>query len=556
MSLTTEKRYRETSIEDDDPGSLKKLKKTLISELFGDFWNPIVIDDIKDPYDVSEAMEDMEKDPYVSKAIEDCKVPLFDYQERHVRSMCHPERHGGVLCYDTGCGKTLTSIVISCVYRARSGCQVHVVTPKSLIENFKSGMRIYGLDSSHPDYFFYTYSAATKALKENPLLFRGHLVICDEAHHLRTAIYPNMRQSLKRYINKVSNIPEDERNDTEKLFMVKFKDISKTLTECAKTKISDPISTVRRKTGFDISHIAGKSLILLDAARHAVNVVLLTATPVYNEPYDVANLVSMCHGLGVISKSHFENMEYRDASLLKNIFAFVHVDKDDPNFPTVRKETVEIPMDKEYYRKYREVETRQNSKWGNPWSFYSGIRQSTLGISPNPKVQWTIEKILLGQKTLVYSAFITHGLKMVQSHLQSLGIEFKEITGEIDVDSRSEAVRIYNESETMNVIFVSSAGGEGLDLKGTRQIILLESGWNLAQENQVIGRGPRRGSHTHLPKEEQVIDVYRLHLTKPKELDKDDNHEGSADKILAGIIERKCNTNDPFLKKLYSFRIV
>ena len=45
-------------------------------------------------------------------------------------------------------------------------------------------------------------------------------------------------------------------------------------------------------------------------------------------------------------------------------------------------------------------------------------------------------------------------------------------------------------------------------------------------------------------------------MTKPEVLDKDDNHEGSADKILADIVERKCKVNDPFLKKLYASRIV
>ena len=59
------------------------------------------------------------------------------------------------------------------------------------------------------------------------------------------------------------------------------------------------------------------------------------------------------------------------------------------------------------------------------------------------------------------------------------------------------------------------AGGEGLDLKGTRYVILLEKSWNRPNEEQIIGRAVRYKSHTHLPKEEQKVDVYHLIITKP-----------------------------------------
>jgi len=87
------------------------------------------------------------------------------------------------------------------------------------------------------------------------------------------------------------------------------------------------------------------------------------------------------------------------------------------------------------------------------------------------------------------------------------------VTGQTPRKDRQRIVDEYNKGEK-KFLFLSKAGGEGLDLKGTRRILLLEPAWNQSAEQQVTGRGIRYKSHAHLPFDERVVDVYRLYLIK------------------------------------------
>jgi hypothetical protein len=73
-----------------------------------------------------------------------------------------------------------------------------------------------------------------------------------------------------------------------------------------------------------------------------------------------------------------------------------------------------------------------------------------------------------------------------------------------------------------------------LDLKGVRNVIILEKGWNQASDEQVIGRAIRYRSHAALPPEQRVVDVYHLVLIK-----KDDQLLANTIKSGGGIDEKK-----------------
>jgi hypothetical protein len=63
---------------------------------------------------------------------------------------------------------------------------------------------------------------------------------------------------------------------------------------------------------------------------------------------------------------------------------------------------------------------------------------------------------------------------------------------------------------------VSSAGGEGFDLKGTKLVQILDPHWNEEKINQVIGRGVRYRSHSHLPpKQRKVVVEHYLSTIEP-----------------------------------------
>ena len=87
-------------------------------------------------------------------------------------------------------------------------------------------------------------------------------------------------------------------------------------------------------------------------------------------------------------------------------------------------------------------------------------------------------------------------------------------TGAVNPKVRKQAVTDYNQGK-LKALLLSSAGGEGLDLKGTRQIQVLEPHWNEEKLKQVIGRAIRHGSHSHLKKEERNVKVQR-YLAQPR----------------------------------------
>jgi superfamily II DNA/RNA helicase len=218
-------------------------------------------------------------------------------------------------------------------------------------------------------------------------------------------------------------------------------------------------------------------------------------------------------------------------------------------------------MSKEYYKKYREVETKKSSLWkdSNPWIFLTGVRVATNALEPCQKCEWTINKIKEGEKTLVYSAFLTYGVKKLQEMLKNTGIKFEEVIGSMSPKERAKAVRKYNKGAKnggVNVLFITKAGGEGLDLKGTRNVILLEKSWNKPQEEQIIGRAVRYKSHSDLPKDQQKVDVYHLLISKPANgRDVDDDKRESADDILNELTEDKEAANKMFQKLLRSVSI-
>ena len=85
------------------------------------------------------------------------------------------------------------------------------------------------------------------------------------------------------------------------------------------------------------------------------------------------------------------------------------------------------------------------------------------------------------------------------------------ITGSTKIEQRQKIVDEFNKLPT-GVMIISSAGREGIDLKGVRYVFLLEPGWNDSSDHQALSRAVRYKSHAHLPLDEQKVDVFRLML--------------------------------------------
>ncbi len=426
------------------------------------------------------------------------KLKLQKYQKLVVEYLL---THRGVIAaHSVGAGKTLTAVTASqCILDEHPDWRVIVVTPTSLQENFKKEMVAYGVDPKDKRYEFLTFEMFARKYDNKSSKCAKTFLIIDEAHNFRTNI---------KLVQKMDGRPP-------------------------------------------------RANIAIQCAKHAEKVLLLTATPVYNNPMDVANLVAMLKGRKQLSAKEFTELLEGPSSKFNRyfecLFSFYKIPKT-KDYPTVSEKEIKMIMDPEYYKQYRKVEKQISHFFsgGNPWRFLTGVRQATNALDPCQKCIWAVNKIKEGEKTVLYSNFKTYGVKKIQNMLKDSDIKYTEIIGSTNRSKRAEAVNEFNNS-VFDVLFITKAGSEGIDLKGVRNVILLESGWNRPGEEQVIGRAVRYQSHTHLPPNEQHVNVYHLMIIKPvgsKEDSNDPKYRSSADEILKKLVKKKEEKNKLFIDRI------
>lgn len=373
---------------------------------------------------------------------------------------------GVIAVHTVGTGKTLTAIAVSqCLLNKGIIENVIVITPTSLQKNFITQSKQYGLSMKQIStyYTFYTIQGITNAIESGKVTNPScSLIIIDEAHNLRT-IGGTRFDSINKYAKKASKI------------------------------------------------------------------LLLTATPLINYASDIINLVSLVTGNKPLTQENFNIIiknKTKFKEYIKNIFNFYIKDSenDDPNFPSKKILEIFIPMEDSYLNTYEKIELGQEHKiqdfrGKNIHVFYNGLRRASNIIeSKSPKVDWIKEKISSepNVKYVIFSHFINMGIVPVMNWLNKVKIPYANVTGDMSIDDRDDSVEKYN-SNKIKVLFISKAGSEGLDLKNTKYIIIMESGWNENSIEQIIGRGVRYKSHETLHKSKRNVTIYRLFTIKPNE---------------------------------------
>ena len=82
-------------------------------------------------------------------------------------------------------------------------------------------------------------------------------------------------------------------------------------------------------------------------------------------------------------------------------------------------------------------------------------------------------------------------------------------------DVLNETAANNNHGEIIKVLMITSSGAEGINLKNTRYVHILEPYWHPVRMEQVIGRARRICSHENLPDDERRVNVYLylMHFT-------------------------------------------
>jgi hypothetical protein len=166
----------------------------------------------------------------------------------------------------------------------------------------------------------------------------------------------------------------------------------------------------------------------------------------------------------------------------------------------------------------------------------------------------------------IFSNFVKmEGLQVLSIYLEQFGyknyrdetsedyMRYTEFHGDIPKMERTENMTKYNEDgniygKDIKCILIAPAGAEGLSFRYMEMIIVADPYWNEVRIRQLIGRGLRMDSHVMLPKEEQFVEIYRLHaVTNDERL--------STDQKIFNIAERKEKELTSFINPMKSASI-
>ncbi len=453
-------------------------------------------------------------------------MELLPHQEELKKKL--EGKHGLVLNWSLGSGKTIGAIAAA----ESTGKPTQVVVPASLRENFKKELKTY-----KPKVKFEVGSYESFVSRKPDITDKT--IIYDEAHRIRTS-------------------------------------------KSARSQAAQASSNKAKK------------------------VLLLTGTPIQNAPHEIAPLVNTAAGKHILPVSPKEfNARYVqhlswDPGVLKYL-GFKRVDEqhiknvpdfrarvrpyvdtykptNDPHTPIVKNMDVNIEMSKTQADVYNALEKRlpanvrrriaeqlpvDKKDIGKLNAFLSASRQvaNTSERFYKENVKKYSPKLLTAAKTisqskgqnLVYSNYLEAGVKPMSELLTAGKVPHAVFTGALKDKERKALVNSYNKGKIRTLI-ISSSGGEGLDLKNTRHVHILEPHWNEAKIEQVIGRSIRFGSHTALKPEDRTVNVYRYNSMLPKKttgwIFKKTVRPASADQYLKTLSEKKQKLNQEFMNQL------
>jgi superfamily II DNA or RNA helicase len=475
------------------------------------------------------------KQKYGLSCIDGSNLPVKDYQAKVIKHMLN---HRGLLVFhNMGSGKTLSAVVTTqCALQMDKKLEIVVITPTSLQKNFHKELLAYGVAGQGGiKYHYYTYRTfylKFKDMKESKMkeFFKNKFMVIDEAHILK--FKPDPTETKLAY---------------RKPKLEKLKTISPKESKVTK--------------------------VFLKASRMVPKILLLSGTPILNRPADIINLIAMIDGTQPIPLEVFESTIYgkidyeNPEQVIKNkeefdkffkckisFYKFQNIE----DYPEVRENVIKLSMTDDIYEEYLQLQGINKTN-ADMSVFYNDLRQAVnnLGGVENPKLKWILKKISKGEKTIIYSNYKftrgKNGKKLVLTdHIIDFMIKHKIphtiITGDYSKSQREYSVNQYN-SDKVGVFVISSAGSLGLDLKGTKNVIIIEPYWNKELIAQIVGRGVRYKSHTHLPVSERYVNVYNLLLVKPENKNKLDEMD-SVDEILYQFSLDKQVNVDKFIKKL------
>lgn len=418
---------------------------------------------------------------------------LKPHQQRVVDRLQDPAQPGLVAVHGLGSGKTLTSIAAADAL----GMPTDVVTPAALQGNYQKELDTH--TDGPPEMDMHTLEGVARSQGAG---LKKPMLVVDEAHRIRNG--GKGRTGLEASPAK------------------------KRLALTASLLFNNPADI-----SVPINFVANKRVLPEDPDLFAMKYLR-------DEP-DPRGLWDRVRGAPATYTTRLSPNGVRDISQAFKKYVDFHPGSTE-QFPTREDEVIRTPMTSQQLRLYDRIledmppglrrkvlmnlpPSKAESKQLN--AFMSGARQVSnttaafdTRVPPSqPKIDRAAEelkKVLDSNpraKAVIYSNYLESGLLPYQRKLDEMKIPYGSFTGGMSASARDAMVKDYN-NDKLRTLFLSSAGGEGLDLKGTRLMQILEPHWNQEKLKQVAGRGIRYRSHAHLPESERNVRVQRFLATR------------------------------------------
>lgn len=394
-------------------------------------------------------------------------IRLQEHQKKFLNGFLIGNMRSSIVFHGVGTGKTLTAVASANMYlQLYPNNKVFVITPPAVLYNFIESLIAFGIDPRDPRYKFMTYDKFYQSKSQKA---ENALLIIDEAHNFRT----------------------------------------KMEIAYEKTPSGETIATPRfNKKGFSILERGGKP---------AHKVLLLTATPFVNKTYDIENLLAIGEGRDPNSEETFGQIA-SDDKMRYDYFKYriSHYERDIEGAMFPRRIETFVPL---VVRGEDEKLLKAIVDETNP--FYIKTRKDSIKLD-NMKVKYVIDEIRKDKKKyIIYTTFEQGGYVLLEKQLKKYNIDYGIISGKVSTGNKKQAIDDFNGYDDPNykfknlgkrVLIITRAGAEGVSLKRTKTIFIMDGQWNEALYEQIVARAIRYKSHTDLPKEEQKVFVKKLFL--------------------------------------------
>lgn len=465
----------------------------------------------------------------------------------------HPEQKGLLVNHYMGTGKTYLGIGFAQAFPDRP---VIVLAPGFLESNWINSIETYGV--VNPERFsFVSYEDAPEKLSDIDL--SKHIILADEVHNLvkkmrsldssanarYTKVYTNLRNAYKILGLTGTPIYSDESDIAFLLNLVSGQELMPFNQETFRLEYTKILPTRQFFRGY----LSESNLMVMMLPIFLSLFGVAIFTPFWLGPVIGAPLgLGLTMGVGYlwnpeIYKLRDLNVEKMKPMLSEYVSYFRFSDTQFEDFPGQDFKIQEVPYNKFQYAFFlRLVEgdlpveqlQRLLQNEAHPPSkefvkinstniheqIYSSIGAGRdIGnfdfsdseghiVEPPKFVQIYKELTKHNEQTVLYSNYYHTGILAFEKFLERQGYDqnYAIIEPTTPVAQVNKIVSAYNKGD-IRLLMLHPEVTEGISLKGTQYLHILEPMLNSTVLEQVIGRTRRFQSHSHLPKDKQVVQV-------------------------------------------------